>query len=346
MDTMISSAAIPSPLIPIIIDVALKHIEDAKYSSKEYIIKNAATIAFIIRYLIDTEDVSRLESWARVIPKSVLSFVIDREFAASSSLAREALFGCGGSIIKATLEGDYEKLRVLINILPSSGVVDIAFTYRDIEVLKICRDSDKYRFDLMKTVLEEIRDCRGTSFSRGIRDLADEVIIAAIDPAWLVDTTDKYSRRRKFVAFLLKKGSGVLLDHFVASSTDRKEMQAIISRIISKPKNPPYETWSGCLYLTQRGYSMTDDVNAMIVSNGYGDILATTRHAPKYRARLVHLKKMMQKNSTRRLMKAIEKVEVHKDSTVSIYDIHVAYKRTRIRRCLGLSDVVIRTIRD
>lgn len=338
MDTIISTVSagtIPSPLIPIIIDIALKYIEKDRYSSKQYIIKNAATIAFIIKHLIDTEDVSRLESWARVIPKSVLSFVIDRKFAASSRIARSALFGCGGSIIKAALMGNYEELRLLISARGhTSGVVDIAFTYRDIEALKICRDSNKYRFDLMKTVLEEIED---------IRDLADEVIIAAIDPAWLVDTTDKYSRRRKFIAWVIKNGTGALLDHFVAASPDREEMQAIISRIISKPKNTPYDTWSGCLYLAQRGYTMTNDVYAMIVSKGYGDILATTIHAPKWRTSAAYLKKKM---SSRRLIKAVDKVEVHKDGTVSLYDIHVAYRRSRIRRRSRLADVMIRTVRD
>lgn len=321
----------PEGMLPILVDVAYKHIIDkGSNNSTWYISKNAATVAFVIKYLSRTGDKRRLASWLSLVPLSLHGTVLDRGTLADPFIRDEVY--ADDQITHEMLAGRYGHMRVLIDDgVISKFVVEAAVSFRDERALMICRDSRRFADRLHNVAAKEMGG------------LSDRLIMSCTTQEILTDLSVDDMTRMHFIAAIVIYRSRLLLGYFMKSTEawQMSRLQHLVNIMVDMYCASRISR--GCLYLAIIGYDVGRIVTERIVDDGGLDVLVVGGYMMNESVVKSYILNVDDDVCPARIKAIIEDLPEDEDGHVTIKEIHRALSGPRIIPNAALADVVIIT---
>lgn len=332
----------PREMMPVVIDMVRAYIININGTTgiADYISQNATTIAFIMKYLIDARDKSRIRSWLLLVPPHLYGVVINRDDIRGDigKYMIDKMYGTHDTLIASMIAGNIRREDVMDKTVSSMHIIEASMSFRDVTALTYCRDSGRWKIAL---IVEATR-----AMNNRWVPITEDVIKAAVTPESLhVVHTETAAA---FIGALLRYYSGALIDHYMMPY--RAALQPIVDKATKAHRWD--DIWLGCLYITTRGYIVDCMALAEIERRGHTDILIINKNATMYlhgeewkstKRRLITKRHMLEdkRMTSKRIRDAIMKAPVSDHGNTTLGKIHDILCRPDIERCDALADVLI-----
>lgn len=332
---------VPLPMMSMFVDMIYVHLDtNGIYFCRrvDYMKKNAETVTYILKWIIDAGDSKCMKKWLELIPFETMGLFLDREYMMTNPDAVSMIYS-DQKIVGHMFAERYDEIRRMIRYDNSEYLFKAAVAYRDIRALELfrCIPDDIQRPKILMADLIKKSEIL----------IDDDMIKTFMTPDMLSSSLQKRSvySDESFICAIICNRNGSMIDHYIGNIPKTWRLINIVSEATGSLGKKVGELASA-IYIAQRGYGITGAAIELIIEKGLFDMFViVNRGSNNY---MVSKSKVLEKVESAKLRDIISSLDpgymLHYRDKINVDDICLAV-RSRHKRYYhrSLSDVIMVT---